>query len=113
MRRRTGSIGLAALLIGSIFLLFEVRFSPNFAMPRKVLRPDPAGEERYEACVRNRTDRATREALASADNPDVQGTMIRMSQKRALADCRKLHPERLVEATEPLRMRLFELRWRY
>lgn len=113
-----GTIGkriFAAILVAILVVpvLFEVSLDPQFALPRTVKRPDAAQEQRYSACVDGRTDEATRDALAMADNPDVQSLMIRMRQKEAVAECRIAFPEIVVEVDEPLRIKLLELRWRF
>lgn len=106
---------LAALLAVGLLVLtmFEVNWNPQFAMPRTVVRPDAAQEARYDRCVSDQVDEATRQALAAADNPDVQSLMIRMRQKEVLATCRRQHPERLVHIDEPLRINLVDFRWRF
>jgi hypothetical protein len=102
---------LMALLL--VPVLFEVRWNPQFAMPRTVARADEVQETRYQQCVTAQVDEATRQALAAADNPDVQSLMIRMRQKEVLADCRLQHPEHLVEVDQPLRINLLDFRWRF
>jgi len=94
-------------------LMFEVEFNPRFALPRTVTRVDIAQEERYRQCVSQQTDLATREALRTADNPDVQSLMIRMRQSEAATECRASFPERQVEVEEPLSINLVDLRWRF
>jgi len=94
-------------------LLVEVQWNPQFATPRMVARADQAQEARYEQCVTDQVDEATRQALSAADNPDVQSLMIRMRQKEVLAYCRLQHPERLVDVEEPLRVNLLDFRWRF
>jgi len=106
---------LAVLLMVVLLVpaLFEVQWNPQFAMPGTVARPDEAQEARYQQCVTDQVDEATRQALAAADNPDVQSLMIRMRQKEALVYCRLQHPERLVRVDEPLRINLVDFRWRF
>ena len=94
-------------------VLFEVQWNPQFAMPRTVARADEVQEARYRKCVTEQVDEATRQALAAADNPDVQSLMIRMRQKEVLEDCRLQHPARVVDVDEPLRINLVDLRWRF
>jgi hypothetical protein len=94
-------------------VLFEVQWNPQFGMPRTVARADEVQEARYQQCVTEQVDVATRQALAAADNPDVQSLMIRMRQKEVLADCRLRHPEHVVEVDEPLRINLLDFRWRF
>jgi hypothetical protein len=108
-RRWFGALVLVVLLVP---LLVEVQWNPQFALPRTVARADEAQEARYEECVTDQVDEATRQALSAADNPDVQSLMIRMRQKEVLADCRLQHPERLVDVDEPLRVNLLDFRWR-
>lgn len=102
---------LAVVMLTAV--LFDVRLNPQFALPQTVLLPDGAQEARYEKCVDDRVDEATRQALVTADNPDVQSLMIRMRQKEALADCRVRFPERLVDVEVPLRINLLDFRWRF
>lgn len=109
---RNRIIGVAALLAVLVPLLFEVKFNPQFSLPRTVERADGGQEARYEQCVAERTDEATRQAFEAADNPDVQSLMIRMQQKEAITDCREQFPERRVDVDEPLRVNVLDLRWR-
>jgi hypothetical protein len=106
---------LTGLLVGVLLVpvLFEVQWNPQFAMPRTVARADEVQEARYRQCVTEQVDEATRQALAAADNPDVQSLMIRMRQKEVLADCRLQHPARRVDVDEPLRVNLLDFRWRF
>lgn len=108
-RKWLGALVLVVLLVP---LLVEVQWNPQFALPRTVARADEAQEARYEECVTDQVDEATRQALSAADNPDVQSLMIRMRQKEVLAYCRLQHPERLVDVDEPLRVNLLDFRWR-
>lgn len=96
-----------------VFALFEVRLRPELALPQETERADPAQEARYERCVAERTDEATRRAFASADNPDVQGLMIRMQQKEAIDECRRAYPEQRRRVHEPLRVNLVDFSWRF
>ena len=110
-RRAAGaSLALACVLL---FTLFEVRLRPEFSWPREVERPEPTQEARYERCVDELTDRATRRAFETADNPDVQSLMIRMEQKEAIARCRAEYPERRIVVSEPLRLNLVDISWRF
>ena len=111
MRNRI--IGIAIALAVLTLVLFEVEIDPRFSLPRTVERPDDRQEARYQQCVDERTDEATRQAFEAADNPDVQSLMIRMRQQEAIADCRKRFPERRVEVAEPLRINIVDLRWRF
>lgn len=104
---------LVALACVLVFALFEVRLRPEFSWPREIEKPDPAQEALYERCVAERTDEATRRAFEAADNPDVQSLMIRMQQQEAIDRCRREYPERLVTVSEPLRMNLVDLSWRF
>ena len=96
-----------------LFALFEVRLRPEFSLPREVETPDPAQEALYRRCVEARTDEATRRAFEAADNPDVQSLMIRMQQKEAIERCRREYPERRLTASEPLRVNLVDLSFRF
>lgn len=101
-------------LAGVIALtLFEVRLRPEFSLPREIEKPDPAQEARFERCVGTRTDAATRRAFEAADNPDVQSLMIRMQQKEAIDRCRREYPERRISVSEPLRVNLVDLSFRF
>lgn len=101
-------------LAGMIALaLFEVRLRPEFSLPREIEKADPAQEALYERCVDARTDEATRRAFEAADNPDVQSLMIRMQQKEALDRCRREYPERRISVSEPLRVNLVDLSFRF
>jgi hypothetical protein len=104
------ALAVAVLLVPA---LFEVEFSPRFALPRTVAQADAAQEALYRQCVADQTDLATREALQTADNPDVQSLMIRMRQNEAATECRSSFPERRVEVEEPLSINLVDLRWRF
>lgn len=104
---------LAAFACVLVFALFEVRLRPEFSWPREVAKPDPAQEARYRQCVDERTDEATREAIETADNPDVQSLMIRMQQKEAIDRCRREFPERTVTVSEPLRVNVVDFSWRF
>jgi len=104
--------GLLAVVL-LVPVLFEVQWNPQFAMPGTVARADEVQEARYRQCVTEQVDEATRQALAAADNPDVQSLMIRMQQKEALADCRLQHPARMVDVDEPLRFNLLDFQWRF
>ncbi|MEX2496773.1 MAG: hypothetical protein WD448_11830 [Woeseia sp.] len=110
---RYGIIAMAAGLAGLLAMLFELHFNPVFSLPRTVEQADAEQRDRYDACVSNITDRATREALEAADNPDVQSLMIRMRQKEAVSECRERFPQRVVTVEEPLRINLIDLEWRY
>jgi hypothetical protein len=111
VRKRT-VFAVAALTL-LVPVMFEVQVNPEFALPRTITRPDDAQEARYRQCVSEHTDRATREALRTADNPDVQSLMIRMRQTEAVSECRTRYPERQVQQRAPLRVNLFDLRWRF
>lgn len=76
-------------------------------------KPDPEQEARYEKCVDQQTDDATRQAFEQADNPDVQNLMIRMRQNAALEDCRRQYPPQQVIVHEPLHFNLVDLDWRF
>ena len=104
------ALAVAVLLVPA---LFEVEFNPRFALPRTVAQPDAAQEALYRRCVAEQTDLATREALQTADNPDVQSLMIRMRQNAAASECRTRFPERQVEVEQPLSINLVDLRWRF
>src|SRR5690606_22289564 len=67
--------GLLAVVL-LVPVLFEVQWNPQFAMPGTVARADEVQEARYRQCVTEQVDEATRQALAAADNPDVQSLMI-------------------------------------
>jgi hypothetical protein len=96
-----------------VFALFDVRLRPEFSLPREVETADPAQEARYRRCVDERTDEATRRAFEAADNPDVQSLMIRMQQKEAIDRCRHEYPERRISASEPQRLNLVDLSFRF
>ena len=102
-----------AVVVVLVPVLFEVRFDPQFALPRSVERPDAEQEARFRQCVADQTNEATRRAFEAADNPDVQSLMIRMRQKEALAECREAFPQLLVEVEEPLRIKILDLEWRF
>ena len=106
---------IVALLIGVVLvpLMFEVEFDPHFSLSRTVTGADAAQETRYQQCVSRQTDQATREALDTADNPDVQSLMIRIRQNEAATECRNRHPERRIQVEEPLSFNLVDLRWRF
>lgn len=104
---------LAMLACVIVLTFFEVRLRPEFSLPREVEKPDPAQEALYEQCVAGRTDEATRRALESADNPDVQSLMIRMQQKEAIDQCRREYPEQRIRVSEPLRLDLVDLSFRF
>lgn len=104
---------LAALAGMLVFALFDVRLRPEFSLPREVEKPDPVQEARYERCVDERTDEATRRAFESADNPDVQSLMIRMQQKEAIDECRREFPARRIAVGEPMRVNLVDLSFRF
>jgi len=60
------------ILVAVLFSLFEVSLDPQFALPREVLRAEPAQERRYTDCL-NQQDRVIHErAFSQIDNPDVQ-----------------------------------------
>jgi hypothetical protein len=110
---RNRIIVVLAVLVLLVPVMFEVEFNPRFALPRTVVQPDAAREVRYRQCVSEQTDQATREALQTADNPDVQSLMIRMRQNEAATECRTRFPEQQVEVEEPLSINLVDLRWRF
>jgi hypothetical protein len=112
MARNRIIVALAAVIL-LVPALFEVDFNPRFALPRTVVQADAAQETRYQHCVSQQTDLATREALQTADNPDVQSLMIRMRQNEATTECRARFPEQRVEVEEPLSIGLVDLRWRF
>jgi hypothetical protein len=112
MRRNRIIVALATVIL-LVPVMFEVEFNPRFALPRTAVQADTAQETRYRQCVSEQTDLATREALRAADNPDVQGLMIRMRQNEAATECRARFPERRVEVEEPLSINLVDLRWRF
>jgi hypothetical protein len=103
----------AAFVVLLAVVFFDIRFNPQFALPRTVEMPDAGQEAIYEKCVSDRTNEATRQALDAADNPDVQSLMIRMRQKEAIADCRREFPARMVEVDEPLRLNVVDFEWRF
>ena len=111
MRNRI--IGIAIAIAALTVVLFEIEIEPQFSLPRTVERADAGQEARFERCVDDRTDEATRQAFEAADNPDVQSLMIRMQQQEAIADCRQRFPERRVDVEEPLRIDIIDLRWRF
>lgn len=96
-----------------MFALFEVRLRPEFSLPREIEKADPAQEALYERCVAERTDEATRRAFEAADNPDVQSLMIRMQQEEAIDQCRREYPEQRIRVSEPLRLDLVDLSFRF
>jgi hypothetical protein len=102
-----------AVVILLVPLMFEVDFNPRFALPRTVAQTDAAQETHYRRCVSDQTDVATREALQSSDNPDVQSLMIRMRQTEATTECRARFPKQQVEVEAPLSINLVDLRWRF
>ncbi|MGH8166256.1 MAG: hypothetical protein ACREQ1_03410 [Woeseiaceae bacterium] len=110
---RNRLIGIAITVAALTLVLFEVEIDPQFSLPTTVERPDDGQEARFERCVDDRTDEATRRAFEAADNPDVQSLMIRMEQQEAIADCRGRFPEQRVDVEEPLRINIIDLRWRF
>jgi hypothetical protein len=110
---RNWIVASAALVVFLVVVLFEVDFNPVFSLPRTVERLDARQAARFEQCVSERTDQATRDALHAADNPDVQTLMIRMRQKDAIAGCRERFPELRVTVQLPLRINLIDLEWRF
>jgi hypothetical protein len=110
---RKHAIAAVFVIVLLVPALFELQWNPQFALPQTVSRPNAIQEARYQQCVGDRVDEATRQALATADNPDVQSLMIRMRQKEALADCRLRFPEQRVDVEEPLRIDLLDFRWRF
>lgn len=112
MTRNRIIVALATVVL-LVPVMFEVELNPRFALPRTVARADTAQETRYRQCLSEQTDLATREALRTADNPDVQSLMIRMRQNEAATECRARFPERQVELEEPLSINLVDFRWRF
>jgi hypothetical protein len=110
---RNRIIAAIAVVVLLVPVMFEVEFNPRFALPRTVTEADAAQETRYRQCVAEQTDLATREALRTADNPDVQSLMIRMRQSEATTECRARYPEQQAEVQEPLTINLLDLRWRF
>lgn len=103
----------AVLICVLLFACFDIRLRPVFSLPHELDKADPEQEARYEQCVDQRTDEATRQAFAQADNPDVQNLMIRMRQDAALSDCRLQYPGRQITVREPLRFNLVDMQWRF
>jgi hypothetical protein len=103
----------AALLILLTIVLFEVSFDPQFALPKEADRPDAEQEAGYAACYAERDAEIHRLAFGTIDNPDVQKEFINTRRGRAAAECRVLHPEKMVTVTTPLRIKLVDLEPRY
>ena len=109
--KRAAWIGLPALV--AIYVLLDVRFDFEFALPRRESRPDPAQEALYEACYAERDRDIHATAFGTIDNPDVQKLYISNNRDKARAACREQFPERLVTVDEPFRFNLVDLRFRF
>jgi hypothetical protein len=113
MKAVRGIIACTVLAVLLLVVFFDMEVKPEFAWPQETEVADPQQEARFDACVEQITDEATRQALAEADNPDVQSLMIRMRQKEALQDCRRRFPVQSTTLHEPLRINLIDIHWRF
>jgi hypothetical protein len=104
-------IGIAALIV--LFLLFEVRSDVQFSLPHEARHLDVEQETRYAACYAERDKEIHSLAFSTIDNPDVQKLYIRNNRAQAARECRERFPERWTTVEEPLRFKLFDLRFRF
>ena len=81
-----------AIAAVSFFVLFEV----HFVTGADGQIPDPEIEAAFDACYAGKDDEIHTTAFGTIDNPDVQKEFITANRARAVAECRELHPERLI-----------------
>ena len=74
------------------FVLFEV----DVGADGDERTPDPLVEAAFDACYAEKDDEIHTTAFGTIDNPDVQKEFITSNRARAVAECRELHPERLI-----------------
>ena len=99
--------------VGVILASYDVDFVFDVALPAETSIPDPAIEEAYLGCYRERDDDIHAIAFGSIDNPDVQKEFISSNRERAARECRELHPEVKVIVHEPARFNLVDLEPRF
>jgi hypothetical protein len=100
-----------ALLI--VLALFDVDIRPEFAWPAEQQIADPAQEQRFDECYARHDARIHEQAFGTIDNPDVQREFISMHRETAQQACREQFPEQMITVQLPLRVNLFDVRFRY
>ena len=101
------------LLVGMVAALYDVDLVFDIALPGERREPDPAVEDAYARCYRERDDEIHATAFGTIDNPDVQKEFISSNRARAARECRELHPEVLIIVREPARFNLVDLTPRF
>lgn len=103
------------LLAGAIVtvVLFDVNTVFEVALSGESSIPDPAIEEEYARCFRERDDEIHATAFGTIDNPDVQKEFIASNRERAARECRDRHPETMITVREPARFKIFDLQPRF
>ena len=90
--------------------LFEGRRQPTEGEAKVA---DPAIEAAYDECFAAKDEEIHTRAFGTIDNPDVQKEFITSNRARAAAECRALHPEKMITIETPARFRVVTLRPRF
>ena len=109
--RRISWVGV--IVAGLIFVFYDVDFVFDIGLPQSTRVPDPAVEEDYARCYRERDEKIHATAFGTIDNPDVQKEFISSNRERAARECRELHPEVMVTVPKPARFNLFDISPRF
>lgn len=107
------AIPILSIALLAVFVLFDVTFVFDIAGAGRQELPDPAAEAAYEECYRQKDEEIHTTAFGTIDNPDVQREFIASNRARAAAECRRLHPERMITVEEPARFNLVDIEPRF
>ena len=102
---------LSIVIIGVLF--FEIETNVRFAFPKKIEILDSSQELIYLKCVEARDKIIHAQTFSSIDNPDVQREVLSARKNQALAECRGLHPAKMVEINQAFEVNIFDLKYRY
>lgn len=112
MKRKHLILITLAALVGT-FVLFDVRFRYEFALPATLTTNDPEVEARFSACFTEKDDEIHARAFGTIDNPDVQKEFITSNRAIARRECRELYPAREMTTETPFRFNLVDLQPRF
>lgn len=104
-------IVIAALAL--VLALFKVDVNPQFSLPREIEQADARQEARYSECVEEQDRIVHGETFAAIDNPDVQREVLSRRMEEAKKQCRQQFPQRVVTVSEPFRINLVDLEFRF
>ena len=102
---------LSIVIIGVFF--FEIETNVRFAFPKKIEILDSSQELIYLKCVEARDKIIHAQTFSSIDNPDVQREVLSARKNQALAECRGLHPAKMVEINQSFEVNIFDFKYRY